>query len=258
MKPPIRLVFIRHADELDSLTASIADGVLLSAQNFANPWESGWTMTAFGQARQQAMNRGLACYALLEGIVYEADVPLLDEWLIFLDSVFCDGVFCFDETVGLRSRSIAADLRVIYHPITLMTHAAEADFYGSQGFFGVVASVDLSFEEAVQLASRSSTNVGFMFGTVPMYVSTRRLVHPHDPVENRTDAFSLQEGSRPGRFFPVAQNERGTMILRDAFVGLPANTSWRELPFSWLIGFRGPMPFEKYVDSLRRIWGCER
>lgn len=258
MKPPIRLAFIRHADELTSLTPEIADGVIIVTEDFANPFEPGCSMTAFRGLKEQADRQGLACFASIDGIVYEADLPRLDEWLEFLGSVSCNGVFCFDETVGLRAKTRAVHLHVIYHPITLLTHAAEADFYESQGFWGVVASVDLAFEEAFLLAKHTLTKIGYMLGTVPMYVSKRRFVEPSIDSMFSDQTKVLEEDSRPGRFFPVAQNTRGTMILRDEFVGLPVLTSWRELPFEWLLCFRGAMSFESYLGQLRRLWEDKR
>jgi collagenase-like PrtC family protease len=258
MKPPIRLVTIRDADELGRLTPDTADGVLFVAEDFANPFESGLSMNAFRDLKREANQRGLACYAAFDGIVYEADLSLVDEWLVFLQSVSCDGVFCFDETVGLRARSVANDLHVIYHPMTLLTHSAEADFYASLGYFGVVASVDLTFSEAVLLASQTSTKVGCLLGTVPVFISKRKLVEAPNLFQRPGASMTLQEESRPGRIFPVAQNDRGTMVLRDRFVDLPSSVSWCELPFEWLIGFRGAMPFETYMERLRRIWGYKR
>lgn len=258
MRPPIRLIFIRHADELDALSPEIADGVICVAEDFANPFDAGFSMSAFRGLKELADRQGMSCFAAIEGIVYEADLPRLDEWLRVLRSVGCDGVFCFDETVGLRARAIAVDFHVIYHPITLVTHTAEADFYGSQGFYGVVASVDLSVAEAVRLASHASTKVGCLLGNVPMYVSKRRFLESTNNTIHHNHPLTLEEESRPGRCYPVAQNARGTMILRDAFVGLPTDASWRELPFEWLIGFRGAMSFEPYADQMRRLWGHVR
>jgi collagenase-like PrtC family protease len=258
MKPPIRLVTIRDADELGRLKEDTADGVLIVTEDFANPFEPGFSMNAFCDLKREADSRGLACYAALEGIVYEADLALVDEWLVFLQSVSCNGVFCFDETVGLRARSVASDLHMIYHPMTLLTHSAEADLYASHGYFGVVASVDLTFTEAVLLASQTSTKVGCLLGMVPVFISKRKLVEAPNLFQRQSASMTLQEESRPGRFFPVAQNDRGTMVLRDRFVDLPSLVSWRELPFEWLIGWRGAMPFETYMDCLRRIWGYER
>lgn len=252
MKQPRWIAEARCPEELDELKRAGADGVVVFANPFGHPFAKGLALDEVSELKHRAAQCGLEVHAMIDGIVVDRDVETIANILTGFDAIPLSSILCFDETVGLIARSRPLAIPVIYAPGTLLTNAEEADFYGRQGFAGVVAASDLSVEEAARLAERTSLPVGYSLGSVALYRSKRKLIAANGVAATASSAYRLIEEKRPGRWFPIQEDDAGTMILRDQAVSIPRDIVWTDLPFAWLFAWRGSMDFATFASFLHR------
>jgi collagenase-like PrtC family protease len=252
MKRPLWIAEARHPEELDELKNAGADGIVLFAQPFHHPFAKAFSLEEIGELKRHATEKGLEVHAVIDGIVLDRDVAAIERTLAEFAGIGLSKVLCFDETVGLIARSLPHSIPTIYASDTLLTNAEEADFYGRQGFSGVVAANDLSLPQAVDLAEKALLPVGYSLGSVPLYRSKRKLITANGFEALAPWTTHLKEEKRAGRLFPIGENESGTMILRDRAISIPHEIRRENLPFAWLFVWRGAMDFSTFASFLRQ------
>lgn len=252
MKRPRWIAEARRPEELDELKRAGADGVVVFAEPFGHPFATGLALMEIRELRLRAAQRGLDVFAYIDGIVVDRDVETIADKLARLAALSLTGILCFDETVGLIARSRDLSIPVIYAPGSLLTNAKEANFYGRQGFAGVVAASDLSVAAAARLAEHASVPVGYSLGNVALYRSKRKLITENGVHASASSTYRLNEEKRPGRWFPIQEDDSGTMILRDRAVAIPPGVVWENLPFDWLFVWRGAMDNASFLSFLQQ------
>jgi len=252
MKRPLWIAEARRPEELDELKRAGADGVVVFANPFGHPFAKGLALDEVCELKHRAAPSGLDVHAMIDGIVVEKDVETIANILAVFDAIPLTAVLCFDETVGLIARSRNLSIPVIYVPGSLLTNAKEADFYGRQGFAGVVAASDLSVSAAARLAEHTSVPAGYSLGSVALYRSKRKLITDNGVEASASSTYRLNEEKRPHRWFPIQEDDSGTMILRDRAVSIPRDIVWENLPFDWLFVWRGAMDFASFLSFFQQ------
>ena len=162
-------------------------------------------------------------YVTVNIFAHNVDFEGLEEYLHFLQEVEVDALIIADPGILSVSRETLPAMPVHLSTQANVTNAASARFWVSQGVSRLNLARELGLEEIRQI--RAATNIGlevFVHGAVCISYSGRCMLSNYfiGRDANKGDcahpcrySYHLVEEKRPGQYFPVEEDERGTYIF---------------------------------------------
>ncbi|MCQ2437694.1 MAG: U32 family peptidase [Clostridia bacterium] len=183
----------------------------------------GFTMETLADAVKEVHALGRKLYVTVNAFAYNDEIERLPEYAASLRDIGVDAVIVSDLGAIATIHNTVPDL-----PIHVSTQAncmnfASAEVYRSLGAERIVLAREMSLEEIRTLHNRVDTELeAFVHGAMCMSYSGRCMISAYltGRSANRGACaqscrwtYALQEEKRPGEFFPVEEDERGTTIL---------------------------------------------
>lgn len=172
---------------------------------------------------QFAHARKKAVYIAVNVFARNQDFEKLPEYLRFLSKAGVDGIIISDPGMLALARDIIPEMPVHLSTQANTTNLASARFWERLGVHRVVLARELSLFEIREIAAGTQAELEvFVHGAMCISYSGRCLLSNYFTGRdaNRGDCaqscrwrYYLMEEKRPGQYFPVEEDERGSYIL---------------------------------------------
>lgn len=217
------------AGDLEKLKMAIiygADAVYLGGEKFGLRVASkNFTLDEIQEGVEFAHERAKKVYVTLNIIPHNEDLIGLPEYVKELDSVGIDGVIVSDPGVYLIVRENAPNLDIHLSTQASVTNYETIMFWYNLGVKRIVVARELSLKEIREIVDRCPKDLeieAFVHGAMCISYSGRCLLSNYMTYRdsNRGECahpcrwkYYLMEEKRPGEYFPIYEDEKGTFIF---------------------------------------------
>ena len=225
--PPHIPELLAPAGTLAKLVTAIhygADAVYLSGKRFGLREKAGnFSEEELARAVDCARARGVKVYVTVNIFAHHDDIELLPPYLLRLGSLGVDGLIVADPGVLALARDTVPNLSLHLSTQANVTNSRAARFWAAQGVSRINPARELSLEELRLLRAGTDAELEvFVHGALCISYSGRCLLssymtgrdanrgHCAHPCRYR---YQLVEETRPGEYFPVEEDSRGTYIF---------------------------------------------
>jgi len=225
--PPVIPELLAPAGTFEKLVTAIhygADAVYLGGPLFSLRARAGnFTPEAMAEAIDYAHARGVKVYVTLNILAHNQDLDGLDAYLLSLRELAADGLIIADPGILTRARQLAPELAVHLSTQANVTNHEAAAFWLSQGASRLNLARELSLAEISEIRRRVGGELEvFVHGSLCISYSGRCMLSNYmtgrdanqgDCAHPCRYSYALTEEKRPGQYFPVEEDERGTYIF---------------------------------------------
>lgn len=224
-----KIELLAPAGDLDKLKTAIdygADAVFMAGEEFGLRTASkNFTNDQILEAIKYVHDRNKKLYITMNIIAHEADFDKLDQYIDFLSKAGVDGVIVADPGIFMRIKDNAPDLEQHISTQASITNAQTVNFWYKLGARRVVLARELSLEEIKSIRSNIPDDMElevFIHGAMCISYSGRCLLSNYfthrdanhgDCAQSCRWKYRLVEETRPGEYYPIEENERGTFIF---------------------------------------------
>ena len=217
------------AGDLEKLKMAIiygADAVYIGGEEFGlRKASKNFTLEDIEKGIEFAHDRDRKVYVTLNIIPHNEDLVGLDEYVLELEKIGVDGVIVADPGVFSVIRRVAPNM-----PIHLSTQASATNyetirFWYDLGIRRIVVARELSLDEIKEIKKKLPKDLeieAFVHGAMCISYSGRCLLSNYMAGRdaNRGECahpcrwkYNLVEEKRPGEYFPIYEDEKGTFIF---------------------------------------------
>ena len=201
-----------------------ADAVYLAGPRLSLRARAGnFTEEELPRAVAYAHTRGVRVYVTVNIFAHNADLEGLRSYLLLLGRAGVDGLIIADPGILNVARETLPDIPLHLSTQANVTNAASASFWTQQGVSRLNLARELGLEEIRQIRAVTTAELEiFVHGALCISYSGRCMLSNYFTGRdaNRGDcahpcryAYHLVEEKRPGQYFPVEEDERGTYIF---------------------------------------------
>jgi U32 family peptidase len=225
--PPVMPELLAPAGNYEKLVTAVhygADAVYLGGKSFSLRAKAGnFDEDTMRQGIDFAHEHGVKVYVTVNIIAHNQDLVDLDSYLAELQNMAADGIIVSDPGILSRARKVAPDLPVHLSTQANVTNHAAASFWLDQGVGRLNLARELSLPEIREIRRKVAGELEiFVHGALCISYSGRCMLSNYmtDRDANRGScshpcrfSYALLEEKRPGEYFPVEEDERGTYIF---------------------------------------------
>ncbi|MGW8193630.1 MAG: peptidase U32 family protein [Desulforhopalus sp.] len=201
-----------------------ADAVYLGGKQYSLRAKAGnFTDEAMGQGVKYAHGHGVKVYVTVNVFAHNRDLAGLDQYLGSLRELGVDGLIISDPGVLDRAREVVPDLPVHLSTQANVTNHGAASFWLNQGVSRLNLARGLSLEEIRTIRRKVAGELEvFVHGALCISYSGRCMLSNYMTGRdaNRGScahpcrfSYALVEEKRPGEYYPVEEDDRGTYIF---------------------------------------------
>ena len=224
MKKPELLAPAGTMEKLQMALAYGADAAYLGGTQFGlRAFGGNFTHDEIRMAVQLAHGMGRKIYVTVNVFPHNDDLISLPEYLRFLAEVGADAVLVADLGVFLLAREAAPDLSVHISTQANNVNWRTVRAWQELGAVRVVLARELSRAEIREIRRQTDVELEmFVHGAMCISYSGRCLLSSYFTGRDANRGgcaqscrwkYALMEESRPGEYYPVAEDERGTYIM---------------------------------------------
>ncbi|MEA2020872.1 MAG: U32 family peptidase [Candidatus Caldatribacteriota bacterium] len=226
MKKPELLAPAGNLEKLKIAVIYGADAVYLGGENFGlRAGAKNFTLEELTEGIKFAHDRGKRVYLTLNIIAHNEDLVGLPGYIRKLKDLCLDGLIISDPGVLKIVKNIIPEMEVHLSTQASTTNYAAVNFWYEQGVRRIILARELSLEEIEEIIKKSPPDMKietFIHGAMCISYSGRCLLSNYmvGRDANRGDCahscrwrYYLMEETRPGEYFPVFEDERGTYIF---------------------------------------------
>lgn len=201
-----------------------ADAVYLGGRDFSLRAKAGnFSPEAMAKAVSYAHDRGVKVYVTLNILAHNQDLEGLDPYLLSLQELAVDGLIIADPGILMRARTLVPHLAIHLSTQANVTNYAAAAFWLSQGASRLNLARELSLAEISDIRMQVGGELEiFVHGALCISYSGRCMLSNYMTGRDANQghcahpcrySYALTEEKRPGQYFPVEEDERGTYIF---------------------------------------------
>jgi putative protease len=201
-----------------------ADAVYFAGKRFSLRARAGnFTDSELTKAITYAHAHGVKVYVTVNIFAHNRDLKGLEEYLCFLRDAKADALIIADPGILLIARQTVPELPVHLSTQANVSNEASVRFWVSQGVKRLNLARELGLGEIKEIRNSTDAELEiFVHGALCISYSGRCLLSTYltGRDANRGDcahpcrySYRLLEEKRPGEYFPVEEDERGTYIF---------------------------------------------
>lgn len=224
LKKPELLAPAGNLEKLKVAVVYGADAVYLGGPRYGlRMGADNFTIDGIEEAVAFSRQKNVKVYVTVNIFAHSRDFDGLAEYLGVLREIGVDGLIVADPGVLSLVRAEAPDLPVHISTQANTTNPYAAAFWEACGVSRIVLARELSLEEIREIRERVSVALEvFVHGAMCISYSGRCLLSKYmtgrdanlgDCAQSCRWKYSLSEEKRPGQYFPVLEDGRGTYIL---------------------------------------------
>ena len=223
-----KMELLAPAGNMDKLKMALlygADAVYLGGKSFGlRAFSDNFSLEEMEDAVRYAHGLGKKVHVTVNIFPHNADLNGLPEYLTSLRDIHVDAVLIADPGIFSLARQIVPDLPVHISTQANVTNWVSAKFWHDAGAKRVVMAREVSLKDVKAIHDKVPVELeGFVHGAMCVSYSGRCLVCNYF-TENRDSnrgqcvqccrfKYNVVEEKRPGQYFPVMEDERGTYIF---------------------------------------------
>ncbi|MBM2838938.1 MAG: peptidase [Deltaproteobacteria bacterium] len=228
MKRPIRKPeLLAPAGDLEKLKTALhygADAVYLSGENYGlRAGAENFSLEEMAEGVTLAHKKGARVYLALNIFAHNADINSLPSYLREIESIGVDAIIVSDAGVidVVKESLPGTELHLSTQANT--TNWRSIAFWKKQGVSRVCVARELSLDEIREVKDRVDIEIeAFVHGAMCISYSGRCLISSYmtgrsanlgDCAHPCRYRYALVEETRPGEYFPVEEDERGTYMM---------------------------------------------
>ncbi|MBK5261562.1 MAG: U32 family peptidase [Peptostreptococcaceae bacterium] len=225
----IKIELLAPAGDLEKLITAInygADAVYFGGELFSLRAGAGnFSLGEMAEGVKYAHSKNRKAYLALNIFAHNEDISSLKSYLQSLKTIPIDAFIVSDPGVVMLIKSILPDAELHLSTQANMTNYMTANFWYNQGVKRIVIARELTFKEIHELKNKIPEDMdieAFVQGAMCISYSGRCLLS-NFMVERDANRgacahpcrwkYSLVEEKRPGEYFPIEEDDRGTYIL---------------------------------------------
>ncbi len=264
-----KVELLAPAGNFEKLKAAIyygADAVYFGGPAFGlRAFAHNFTQADLGEAVNFCHEHGVKAYVTVNIFAHNQDLAELPAYVRFLADTQVDAVIVADPGVLALVRAVAPALEVHLSTQANTTNSQAAGFWGRAGVKRVVLARELAGSEVAEIC-RANPELDFevfVHGAMCISYSGRCLLSKYLTGRDANKGecaqvcrwkFRLEEEKRPGEYFPVAQDERGTYILNSQDLCLLEYLPELVQAGVKSLKIEGRMKSTYYVATVTKIW----
>lgn len=167
---------------------------------------------------------GVKCYITVNIMPSNRDLPALPAYLELLQDAGADALIIADTGVLRMARRYAPKVPVHISTQTSILNHEAANYWADEGAERIVLARELSLEEIAEIRAKTPKELeieAFVHGAMCISYSGRCLISQYMTGRDANHGacaqpcrwnYSLMEEKRPGEFFPVEEDGRGTYL----------------------------------------------
>lgn len=218
---------VAPAGSMEKLKAAIdfgADAVYLGGHEFGlRAGAENFSLPEMEKGLQIAHRAGRRVYVTVNIFAHNCDIDRMPAYLTELNNIGVDGLIVSDPGVLLLAREFSPDVPVTISTQANVTNYQSAEFYRRQGASRLVLARELSIEEIARIRRTVPIEVEvFIHGAMCLSYSGRcwlsqamtgRSANRGECAHPCRYRYALVEEKRPGQYFPVMEDERGSYVM---------------------------------------------
>lgn len=224
MKKPELLAPAGNMEKLKMALLYGADAVYLGGKAFGlRAFGGNFTNEELQEAVDFAHKLGKKIYVTVNIFPHNSDIAKLPAYLTFLNEIKVDAILVADLGVFALAKKYAPDVELHISTQANNTNWAAVNAWAELGASRVVLAREMSLEEIKEIREKCSVELEmFVHGAMCISYSGRCLMSNYltGRDANRGSCaqpcrwnYALVEEKRPGQYFPVLEDERGTYIF---------------------------------------------
>ena len=224
MKKPELLAPAGNMEKLKMALLYGADAVYLGGKAFGlRAFGGNFTNEELQEAVDFAHKLGKKIYVTVNIFPHNSDIAKLPAYLTFLNEIKVDAILVADLGVFTMAKEYAPDVELHISTQANNTNWAAVNAWAELGASRVVLAREMSLEEIKEIREKCSVELEmFVHGAMCISYSGRCLMSNYltGRDANRGSCaqpcrwnYALVEEKRPGQYFPVLEDERGTYIF---------------------------------------------
>lgn len=224
MKKPELLAPAGNMEKLKMALLYGADAVYLGGKAFGlRAFGGNFTNEELQEAVDFAHKLGKKIYVTVNIFPHNSDIAKLPTYLTFLNEIKVDAILVADLGVFTLAKEYASDVELHISTQANNTNWAAVNAWAELGASRVVLAREMSLEEVKEIREKCSVELEmFVHGAMCISYSGRCLMSNYltGRDANRGSCaqpcrwnYALVEEKRPGQYFPVLEDERGTYIF---------------------------------------------
>lgn len=207
---------------------------------------------------------GVKVYVTVNIFAHNQDLAGLEEFLIFLENAGVDGLIIADPGIFHVARTTVPGLPIHLSTQANVTNYQSARFWREQGASRINLARELSLAEIRAIRERTDLELEiFVHGALCISYSGRCMLSSYftgrdanqgDCAHPCRYSYRVVEEKRPGQYFPVEEDERGTYIFNSKDLCLLARLPELVAAGADSIKIEGRMKTVAYVGSVVRVY----
>ncbi len=201
-----------------------ADAVYLGGKQFSLRAKAGnFSTTEMEKGVAYAHDHNVKVYVTINILAHNEDLSELDDYLIELERIGVDGLIISDPGILARAKALVPSLSIHLSTQANVTNHLAAGFWFDQGASRLNLARELSLVEIGEIKDKTEGELEiFIHGAICISYSGRCMISNYltGRDANRGNcahpcrySYALTEEKRPGQYFPVEEDERGTYIF---------------------------------------------
>ena len=224
-----KIELLAPAGDLEKLKIAViygADAVYFGGESFSLRAGAGnLSIDEMKEGIQFAHERNVRCYMALNIFPHNEDIEPLTEYLESIKNIGIDAFIVSDPGVITLLKEIIPDAELHLSTQANMTNYKTANFWYAMGVTRIVLARELSFEEIKEVRKNTPPEMeyeAFVHGAMCISYSGRCLLS-NFMIERDANRglcahpcrwkYALVEEQRPGQYYPIEEDDRGTYIL---------------------------------------------
>ena len=224
---PVLPELLAPAGNYEKLVTAVhygADAVYLGGKKFGLRAKAGnFSEESMREGVKYARDHGVKAYVTVNIIAHNRDLAGLEEYLLSLFDMGVDGLIISDPGILTIAQKIVPELPIHLSTQANVTNHAAANFWLSQGASRLNLARELSLEEIAEIRNSVKGELEiFIHGALCISYSGRCMLSNYMTGRDANQgscahpcrfSYSLVEEKRPGEYFPVEEDERGTYVF---------------------------------------------
>ena len=201
-----------------------ADAVYLAGKAFSlRNFSANFSLAEMRAARRLTQEKNVRMYVAVNIYSRDSESRAIADYLASLAAVEPDALIVADPAIFMLARKLLPRVPIHISTQTNTTNTGTARFWRDLGATRVNAARELTLEEIRQMAAESGIEVeAFVHGAMCIAYSGRCLLSGYmtNRASNRGMCsqpcrfhYTLMEQTRPGQYFPIAEDPRGAYIF---------------------------------------------
>jgi U32 family peptidase len=242
-----------------------ADAIYLGGKEFSLRAKAGnFSLETMEQGVLYAHKHDVKVYATVNILAHNSDLVGLQEYLRALQDIGVDGLIISDPGILVLAQEHVPEMSLHLSTQANVTNYASAQYWFKQGVSRLNLARELSLDEIAEVQRKSEGELEvFVHGALCISYSGRCMLSNYmtDRDANQGNcshpcrySYALTEEKRPGQYFPIEEDKRGTYIFNSKDLCL-----LRQLPELVAVGvdslkIEGRMKSIFYVGGVVRIY----